>query len=459
MKRKQESRYWNEDVESLPWNSDKRLKLQLTKIRRQIRHCYGNTPYYKKKFDALGIKPDDIRTWEDFRALPVLCDKEEERKSQEESLAKEGHPYSTYLGVPLERVTYVSSTGGTTGVPTFSYLFSEEDFGFFAEAFCRIFWWVGLRPGDTIANIFAMCMHVMGVHVTLAAIKMGLRCIPIGAESRAERILRLIDITRPKCLFGTPPLMEHLIERCPTVLSKEVGDLGIKILLCGGAPGAGIPSVRKKLEDAYKARVFDSQPQWVSCDSSEYYGMHFLSPDLYVWPEDLVDPESNKPLEVKDGAIGHGIFTHFRKTKPMLKYGFGDLLQVFTKECPGCGFKGYRGSVVGRVDEMLIIKGVNVYPTAVKGVINSFIPRLTGEMRIILNKPGPAVDPPMKISIEYGKGINEDELPLLKKEIEDRLHAQLEFRADVIFVPPQTFERAGGVTAKGALIEKKYERP
>jgi phenylacetate-CoA ligase len=143
----------------------------------------------------------------------------------------------------------------------------------------------------------------------------------------------------------------------------------------------------------------------------------------------------------------------------MLKYAFGDLLQVFIKECPACGFKGYRGSVVGRVDEMLIIKGVNVYPTAVKGVINSFIPRITGEMRIILDKPGPAVDPPMKISIECGKGINEDELALLKKEIEDRLHAQLEFRAEVTFVPPQTFERAGGVSAKGTLIEKNFERP
>jgi len=217
----------------------------------------------------------------------------------------------------------------------------------------------------------------------------------------------MVDTTRPKAIVGTAPLTEYLIEKCPNVLGKDIGALGIKILLCAGAPGAGIPSIRKKIED---------------------------------------------------GVIGHGICTALEhEAKPFLKYAWGDLFQVFTKECPGCGFKGLRVRIVGRADEMLIVKGVNVYPTAIKGVINTFLPRVTGEMRIVLDAPGPMVQTPLKLGVEHAPGLGKEDIGLLREELAKEIRSKLEVRPDIELVAPDTFERAGGISAKGTLVEKKYK--
>ncbi|MDO8785623.1 MAG: hypothetical protein Q7J12_05335, partial [Syntrophales bacterium] len=416
-----ERKFW--DPKLIPWEELKAI--QWERLKKQIKYCYDNSPlYYKRRFDEIGVKPEDIRTWEDFQRLPIMGSKEEERKSQEESMEKLGHPFGTYLCAPPENVRYITSTGGTTGTPTFTYLYTEKDMGMLEESVARIFWWAGLKPGDLVANIFAQSMHWFGFVGNHILSKAGFSPIPLGAEAGSERMLRLIDTIKPKVVIGTPPLVEHLIEKCPSILGKDVRALQIKILILGGAPGAGIPSVRKKLEDAYGAKVFDMQPMWVSCDSPEYYGMHYICPDQWVFAEDLVDPETNHPLEIADGVIGHGLCTNFTEAKPMLKYAFGDLLQVFTKECPGCGFKGLRVRIVGRADEMLMVKGVNVYPTAVKGVINTFLPRVTGEMRIVLDEPGPAITPPLKVRVEYAKGLSKKEIPQLKAELEETIRAR-----------------------------------
>lgn len=457
-----EKKYWNEKMENMSW--EKARELQFAKLKKQIKYCYDNSPlYYKPKFDAAGIKPGDIKTWEDFANMPLMGGKEMERKSQEESQEKEGHPFGTFLCAPREKVIGITATGGTTGEPTFSYIFTEKDLKINDEIWQRVLWRAGIRSGDIVVNIFAMSMHAGGWPVNHALLAMGAAPVPIGGEAGTERILRMIDTTRPKAVVGTAPLMEHLIERSPQVLNKEVGELGIQVLLCAGAPGAGIPSVRKKMEDAYRAKLFDSAGggqgiHMVSCDSEEYYGMHIICADYYIWPQDLVDPETNKPLEIVDGVVGHGICTALEhEAKPFLKYAWGDLFQVFTKECPGCGFKGLRVRIVGRADEMLIVKGINVYPTAVKGVINTFLPRVTGEMRIVLDLPGPIVHPPLKVRVEYSPGFSEKELELLKGELTQEIRSKLEVRPEIELVPPDTFERAGGLSAKGTLIEKRYK--
>ena len=177
---------------------------------------------------------------------------------------------------------------------------------------------MGLKPGDIIANIFAQCMHAWGFIFNYSAVRWGLQVLPLGAEARSERILRTLDVVKPKCLWGTPPLAEHLIEKAPSIINKDVKELGIKILALGGAPGAGIPSIRKKLEESYGAKVYDIQPMWISRDKPEEYGMHFINSDCWLFPEDMMDPETNKPLEITDGVIGHALMTCFTEAKPML---------------------------------------------------------------------------------------------------------------------------------------------
>ena len=456
-------RYWNEGMETKSF--EEMRDIQLEKLKKQIHYIYNSSPlYYKKKFDDTGVKPGDVRTWDDFYHLPIMGNKEMEIKSQEESLARgDGHPFGTFLCAPVKKVVGITATGGTTGDPTFSYIYTEKDLRINDEVWARVFWTAGIRPGNFVVNIFAQSMHAGGWPVNHALTSFGACPVPVGAEAGTERILRMLNLFRPAAIVGTAPLMEHLIERCPDVLKKGIGELGIKILLCAGAPGAGIPSIRKKLEDAYGAKIFDSAgggqgAHMVSCDSIEYYGMHINCADYFIWPGDLIDPETDKAIEIADGVIGHGIFTALeQEAKPFFRYAWGDLLQVFTKECPGCGFRGLRIRIVGRADEMLIVKGINVYPTAVKGVVNTFLPRVTGEMRIILDEPGPDVKPPLKLEIEHA-GLDESELQALKEEIIHEIKNKLEVRPDVKLVAASTFERAGGVSAKGTLIEKRYKK-
>ena len=318
-----------------------------------------------------------------------------------------------------------------------------------------------MRPGDAVLQTFGLSMWVAGVPVVTALQNMGLRAIPVGAEGGTEKMLKMADLLKPKAMIGTPPTAEYLIEKCPEILGKPISELGIKIILCAGAPGAGLPKVREKIESAFGCKLYDSTGGgWglhhVSCDAPEYAGMHVVCEDHAIW-YDLKDPATNEPVEIVDGAIGHGIVTSFdHEAAPAFKYAMGDLLEVFTETC-ACGVPGVRFKILSRVDDMLIIKGINLYPAAVKNVIAGFAPRVTGEFRILLEAPGPRVEPPMRIRAEYGKDVDEKDLPSLKKEMENALSAKLKCRADIEWVESGTLERMSGPTKKGKLIEKLYE--
>ena len=454
-----EKKYWNEKIETMPM--EEMRKIQLNKLQKTLKYCYENSPlYYKKKFDELGLKPEDIRTWQDFRNLPPLLTKEGTRLAQEESVEKFGHPFTTYLCCPPEKVIGIHATSGTTGDPTF-YPLTEHDLQVNDEVWARIYWRAGMRPGDKVLQCFGLSMWILGSPLVRALWKMGVGVAPVGGEAGTVRILKMANVIKPDWIVGTPPLVEHLIERAPEVIGKDVKTFGVKGIICTGAPGAGIPKVRKKIEEAYGCKLYDSSGggygiHHISCDSPEYQGMHVVSHDYHVWAIDLVDPKTGEALPLENGVIGEGMLTSLdQEAAPILKYKWGDLLQLFTDDCV-CGAPGYRFKILSRTDDMLIVKGVNLYPSAVKDVINGFIPRTTGEMRIVLDEPGPGVKPPIKVKVEYGKDTRTDGLEGLKEEIERKIMDVLRFRADVEFIPPMTLERASGKTQKGELIEKRY---
>ena len=137
-----------------------------------------------------------------------------------------------------------------------------------------------------------------------------------------------------------------------------------------------------------------------------------------------------------------------------LRESFGDIWQVFTEPCL-CGQTGFRCRIVGRTDDMLKVKGVMVYPAAIDGVIISFTPRVIGEFRIVLDEPPPRVVPPLKLKVEYGEGVKEQELESLAKEIEEKMHMKLKIRPQIQWLPPKMLERS---TYKTKLIEKAYEK-
>jgi phenylacetate-CoA ligase len=289
---------------------------------------------------------------------------------------------------------------------------------------------------------------------------MGILCLDIGAETPMEKIVEYAKITRPNVLMSTPSFAEALIEAYPKLTGRPVLELGIKKLLLSGEPGVGIPSIRKRMEEAYGGRwndylMINSEGFSSSCTAKEYQGLHEVALDLSIWSDDLIDPDTKKPIEVKDGAIGEGLITSLdREGLPLTKYRLGDIIQVFTKPCE-CGYPGSGNRIrhIGRLSDRLSVEGVGVFPVAVRDVITSFIPRVTGVMRNVLTEPPPEVSPPLKIKVEYGAGVEPGQLPDLGREIEERMFQLYRVRSKVEFVPP---EALGRVTKKTPLFEEHY---
>jgi phenylacetate-CoA ligase len=316
-------------------------------------------------------------------------------------------------------------------------------------------WRMGIRPGDRVGLCFGLSMHAAGTPQLLWFQKFpGVSMVPIGAEAGTEKILQFFDLFKINVFSGTPSLALHLIERCPDVLHKPIRDLGIKILMLGAEPGAGIPEVRRKLETEYGAKVFDGGGGYgCSCDHPVYQGMHWLADDLAYY--ELVDPDTRQPVPLENGATGLMAATSLNPEGAVwfdMRFTLNDIHQVFTDPCP-CGRTGFRYKIVGRADDMLKVKGVPVYPAAIEGVIHSFPKELTGAFRIVLDEPPPRVVPPLKLKIEYADGVREEDLPGIEQALKDRMHRLLKVRPSVQWLKPGTLERAA---KKTQLLEKTY---
>lgn len=422
------------------------------RLRRQIAYCV-RTPFYRELFEQHSIDPTAIRTLEDVRNMPVLVTPDIHRQAQEATVERDGHPFGTFLAAPLEDVVAVSSTSGTTGIPTM-YAFTAHDVAVTDKLWQRALRFVGVRPGDCVLQGFGLSMYLAGVPLVRALERMGARPVPIGAEAGAEKLLRMARLVRPRVLACTPSYAEHLLERVPDVLGMSARDLGIEIIVCAGEPGAGLPEVRRKLQEGWGAQVYDMLGgahgiMNASCDHPEYQGMHVLGNDYSVSTH-LVDPISRDPLDIVDGVIGERVKTSIEwEAQPPLRYSVGDTYQIFTDPCP-CGRPGLRVKVLGRVDDLLIVKGVKIYPAAIKDLVNGFLPEATGEMRILLDRKPPRVVPPLRLRIEYRDGLDAAAQQRLRESIVQAMHNRLTIRPDVDLVPAGTLPRT---TKKQQLIE------
>ncbi len=428
---------------------------RFAKLKKQIRYCFSNVDYYRQRFLEAGVdSPEAIDSLDDFRRLPAFLDKARHRESQQRSLDRYGHPYGLHLTVPLDRVIHVAATAGTTGHPTF-YVFTKKDLDITATILGRSFRAAGITPGDTVLHAFGLSLWLAGLTFIQALEAYGARPIAVGAEGGIPKILRYMELTRPKALFATPSLVSHLIERAPEEIGKSVGDLGIRIVFCGGEPGAGVRAFRERVRESYGATVFDfTGGAWhnatISCDSPDYHGMHYMAED-YCFRYDLVDPQTKAPLELRDGAIGEAIHTALEyEAAPAFRNATGDILKLHVGECPGCGAFGARMEIVGRVDDLLNVKGIKVYPASIQDVVSLFQPKVSGQLRIRLDGPPPRVEPPLKVVVEAGPQTPASDYDNLARAIEKRAHELLTIRPKVTVVDFGTFPRS---SQKTKLIE------
>lgn len=448
-------RFWNATAENI--TRDELKKVQWRKLRKQMRYIYNNSSYFKNRFDEIGIHPDGIKSIEEFRELPIFMNKVLDRQSQEVTREKSGHPFGEYLCVSPREVVAVHSTSGTTGLPVFE-AFSKHDIAVQNEVLARTFWRAGLRPGDYVLHVTGLSMWLAGIVPLRAYEYMGLAGIPIGAESGVSRVLDFAKLIKAKGMFCIPSFAEYMIRKAPEIAGIEARELGVQIIIAVGEPGAGIPATRKRLMDGFNAKIFDSTGGiWgfgaISCDSEEYQGIHLVCEDYHYL--DIVDPETKKPVDMSGGK-GTGELVHTAlewEAGPAFRYALGDIIELTTARC-SCGMPGMRMRFKGRVDDLVIVKGVNVFPASIKGVVDSFIPRVTGEMRIVLNTPPPRVEAPLMMKVEYGAGIESGDLDQLGEELENAISEKLRVRPAIELVPPNTLPR--DPSKKAQLIERNY---
>lgn len=423
------------------------------RLTRQIAHCL-RSPFYRHRFEEVGVDPAAITSLEALREVPILVTPDLHRRSQEESRRTEGHPFGTILCARPDEVVSVQSTSGTTGEPTF-YPFTRNDVEVTDTLWIRAFRLMGIRPGDVVLHAFGLSMYLAGLPVVRALERMGATPVAVGAEAGAAKLLRMARIVRPRVLCCTPSYAEHLVERAPEVLDGLTArDLGVEILFCAGEPGAGLPAVRERLEQGWGARIHDVLGgahgiMMASPPDRGDVGMLVLGDDYSV-STDLVDPDNGEPIDLVDGAIGERVKTSLQwEGSPPLRYSVGDLYQVFTEPLEGLA-PFPRIKVIGRVDDLLIVKGVKLYPAAIDDLVHEFHPDATGELRILLDGPPPKVTPPLRLRVEHRDGLDKSERDALADRIASTMHERLTVRPSIEMVTAGTLPRT---SHKKQLIE------
>ncbi|MDO9535783.1 MAG: phenylacetate--CoA ligase family protein [Bacillota bacterium] len=436
---------FNEKIEKM--TKDEITELQNVKLKKQMAYVYANSPFYQEKLKEAGLKPEQLKTVDDLVNFPFTT-KYELRDSQVSY-----PPYGNHVCANEEKIIRVHASSGTTGAPSYIPI-TAHDRDVWTEVVSRCYYAEGVRPNSKVVMGFGIGFFVGGLPLHDAIENIGATFIPIGTGN-SDRIVSSFVNLKADMLTCTPSYAIYLAEWIRNKLSMDPRELGVKRILCGAEPGGGVPGVRKKIEDDWGAIVSESLGNAdilpVYCaECEERTGNHFLGHDMIYL--EIIDPETGQRLKMEDGASGELVATHLdRDTVPIIRFRTRDRIEVYDDPC-ACGRKTFRVRCVGRTDDMLIVLGVNVFPSAIKDVVSEFRPKTTGEIQILLEKPGPKVDPPLKIQVEYAAGV--EDLATLKKQIEGELRSKLIFQPQVELVPEGILPR---FEMKAQLIKKLYE--
>jgi len=439
-------RFWHE-IEGRPWAEVQAI--QEAQLRRQVAYLEGSSEFYRAKLAAAGVAFDKIRTTADLARVPFTL-----KTELRDSLAK-CPPLGFHLAAPMSRVIQIQASSGTTGSPSYVGL-THHDIRVWCEMGARTMFANGVRPGDVCLHGFSMSKGFVGGLPMVQILQyMGVCDIPVGADAGVERLLRVCADQRPQVITGTPYFVIYLAEQAPAVLGRQANTLGVRNVSVGGEPGGGIPAVRASAEALWGAEVREMLggtdigcTYWGECEDKS--GMHLCAQEFMLF--EVIDPETDAPLPLESGVKGELVYTAIdREASPLLRFRTGDHVEVLGTSCR-CGRTSPKIRCFGRTDDMLIVRGVNVFPSAIKDVVARLEPRTTGAIRVVVDFPGHTTQQPLRVKVEHGPGVSAAELPALTADLERRLREALAFRPVVELVAPDTFEKPG--VQKVSLIER-----
>jgi phenylacetate-CoA ligase len=432
-------KYWNEKIETIPVSELR--KYQLKKLKEQVRHCYQNSTFYRQKFKNAGLKPEEIKTVEDIQKIPFTVKND----------LRDNYPFGMVTVNPAD-VVEIHASSGTTGNPIIG-AYTQNDVNAWQELMARSIYTTGGRKEDVIHIAYGYGLFTGGIGFHYGAQKIGATIVPISG-GMTQRQIKLMKDLGATVLCCTPSFAMYLAE---TMIKEGINpkkDLKLRIGLFGAEPWSD--KIRERIEEELGIEAFDVYGltelcgPGVSIECNQHKGLH-------VWEDHfLIETINSETGEVlAPGEEGELVFTTLNKTAiPMLRFRTRDISVINTEKC-GCGRTHARMMRVrGRSDDMLIIRGVNVFPSQIEIAVMSF-PELAAQYQIVVDRPGALDTFAVKVELTE-KACKKRKLDqnALKRNIQGRIHSITGLSAEIEVVKFGELPRSEG-KAKRVLDLRK----
>jgi phenylacetate-CoA ligase len=417
-------RFWDKKTETM--RREELEALQLKRLRHIVRVCYSKVSFYRQRFKEFNVKPGDVKSLEDVERLPFT--------TKEDLL--DNYPFRM-AAVPLDEVVRVHASSGTTGKPKI-FPYTRGDLDVWTELMARELYMVGVRGSDIVQLIYNYAFFTGGFGFQQGVERIGAMVIPAGVGNTRRQISTMLDL-KTTVFSSTPSYALHLLEVLDEVNVKPE-ELSLRLAVFGAEPWS--EAMRVKIEDGFNIDAFDNYGLSEMCgpgvciECGEKDGMH-LWQDHFL-PE-IVDSEGI------GSDTGELVLTTLTKEGlPLLRYKTGDLTSFVDGRC-SCGRTHTRiAKIRGRTDDMLIVKGVNLFPSQIEDIILKF-PEIGDNYQIIVGRRGFMDELVVRMEVTEGFfGGSEVALRELKKRIEQELRNGLNVSVDVEFVEPRSMERSVG---------------
>lgn len=416
-------------------------KLQLERLQKTVRHCM-NSPFYKQRFAENHLSPEDIRSLDDLQKIPFTTKQD----------LRDTYPFGL-ASVPLEKTGRLHSSSGTTGNPTV-ILHTQKDLDEWANAVARCLYMVGLRPGDIFQNSSGYGMFTGGLGFQYGAERLGMLTVP-AAAGNTKRQLKFISDFGTTALHAIPSYAARMYEVMQEMGIDPRRDTKLRTLIIGAEPHS--EEQRRRIEDMLGVKAYNSFGMSEMCgpgvafECQEQNGLHIWE-DYYI--VEIIDPDTLEP--VPEGEVGELVLTTInREAMPLLRYRTRDLTRILPGECP-CGRHHKRlDRMKGRSDDMIILKGVNIFPIQIETILLQF--KELGSDYLITLETAESNDE-MTVEVELSQLFTDDygRLQALTREITRQLKDEILVTPRVKLVPKGALPKSEGKAVRVKDLRKTF---
>ena len=375
-----EQKYWFPEIECAPAHI--RDELIFHKLTAQVRYAWEHSPLYRRKWQETGVSPATLRSLDDLSKFPVV------QKGDLRDTQAQHPPFGDNLCIHPHEVARIHGTSGTTGRSTV-FAVGGDDWERVGEAHARIMWSAGIRPNDRVMIASFFSLYVGSWGALKGAERLGATVFPFGAGVSGQTLMAVqwAKDLQPTAFYGTPSYALHFAETARRE-GVDPRSLGFRILFFSGEPGAGIPATKRLIEETFGGACIDMGtmaemlPWMTNSECDHRTGMHLWQDIVYT---QVCDPKTFEPLPY--GCEGTPVYTHLERTsQPMIRLVSGDLTRWTNDPCP-CGrtYPRLPAGIYGRIDDMFIVRGENIYPSAIEDTLRA-IDGFGGEFRVIISR-------------------------------------------------------------------------